>query len=266
MASTFNLVRNSRVFFTTNVANGTGVVNNSGFLATNSQEIQVLDGFTFSQASNADTVTISEAGSTPVRGQRSFNTSLANVEFSFSTYVRPYLSTTAKAEESCLWNALLSATAIGETLTSPATVTTATHVAGLLTLVGTTFPLLTVGEVYVIKGVTGVGASQYNTPIKILTSSVTGLTATYLSAPTVAVPATTEWAAKAKFASTAWNENTVVAADTAGVLTGTTPVPYSTVTTALSNKNKLLPFGMVITVDSVTYGLVKVRHYVKQIL
>ncbi len=253
MASTFNLVRNSRVFFTTNVAAGTGIVNSSGFLATNSQEIQVLDGFTFSQASNADTVTISEAGTTPVRGQRSFNTSLANVEFSFSTYVRPYLSTTAKAEESCLWNALLSATAIGETLTSPATCTTATHAAGLLTLVGTTFPLLTVGEVYVVKGVTGAGASQYNTPIKILTSTVTGLTATYLTAPTAAAPATTEWAAKVKFASTAWNENAVVAADTAGVLTGTTPVPYSTVTTALSNKNKLLPFGMVITVDSVTY-------------
>lgn len=253
MASTFNLLRNSRVFFTTNVANGTGIVANTGFTTANSQEIQVLDGFSFSQASNADTVTISEAGSTPVRGQRSFNTSLANVEFSFSTYIRPKLATTVKAEEACLWNALLSATAIGETLTSPATVTTATHAAGLLTLAGTTFPLLTVGEVYVVKGVTGAGASQFNTAIKILTSTVTGLTATYLTAPTAVIPATTEWATKAKFASTAWNENAVVVADTAGVVTGTTPVPYSTVTTALSNKNKLLPFGMVITVDSVTY-------------
>lgn len=253
MASTFNLIRNSRVLFTTNVATGTGIVAASGFLPANTQEIQVLDGFSFSQASNADTVTISEAGSTPVRGQRSFNTSLANVEFSFSTYIRPDLSTTVKAEEACLWNALLSATAIGETLTSPATVTSATHSAGLLTLVGTTFPVLTVGEVYVVKGVTGAGASQYNTPIKILTSTASGLTATYLTAPTAAAPIATEWAAKVKFASTAWNENAVVAADTAGVVTGTTPVPYSSVTTALSNKNKLLPFGMVITVDSVTY-------------
>lgn len=253
MASTFNLIRNSRVFFTTNVANGTGIVAGTGFTTANSQEIQVLDGFSFSQASNADTVTISEAGSTPVRGQRSFNTSLANVEFSFSTYIRPRLSTTVKAEEACLWNALLSATAIGETLTSPATVTTATHAAGLLTLAGTGFPQLTKDEVYVVKGVTGAGATQFNTAIKIITSTVTGLTATYLTAPTAIIPATTEWASKVKFASTAWNENAVVATDTAGVVTGTTPVPYSTVTTALSNKNKLLPFGMVITVDSVTY-------------
>ena len=257
MASTFNLLRNSRVFFTTNVAPGTGIVAGTGFTPTNSQEIQVLDGFSFSQASNADTITISEAGSTPVRGQRSFNTSLANVEFSFSTYIRPYLSTTVKAEEACLWNALLSATAIGETLTSPATVTTATHSAGLLTLAGTAFPVLTVGEVYVVKGVTGAGASQFNTAIKILTYTkvvdVVTITATYLTAPTAGIPAITEWATKVKFASTAWNENAVVAADTGGIVTSTTPVPYSTVTTALSNKNKLLPFGMVITVDSVTY-------------
>ena len=60
--ATFNLIRNSRVFFTTNVAAGTGVVAASGFTAANSQELQVLDGFTFSQATNADTITIAEAG------------------------------------------------------------------------------------------------------------------------------------------------------------------------------------------------------------
>lgn len=260
MASSFNLIRNSRVFFTTNVAPGTGVINTSGFTVANSQEIQVLDGFSFSQASNADTVTISEAGATPVRGQRSFNTSLNNVEFSFSTYVRPKLATTVKAEEGCLWNALLSATALGATLTSPATVTTATcditpgsATAGLLTLVGTTFPVLTVGETYVITGVTGAGASQYNTAIKIVNSSALGLTAYYVTAPTAAIPASTNWATKAKFSSAAWNENAVEVLDTAGVVTNGTAVPYTSLTTALSNKNKLLAFGMVITVDSVTY-------------
>ena len=82
-----NLVRNSRVFFTSNVDSSTGVVATTGFTAANTYEIQVLDGFTFSQNTNADTVTISEAGVAPVRGQRAFNTSLAPVDFSFSNYL-----------------------------------------------------------------------------------------------------------------------------------------------------------------------------------
>ena len=249
--STFNLVRNSRVFFTTNVAAGTGVVAASGFTATNSQELQVLDGFSFSQATNADTVNINEAGSSPVRGQRSFNTSLANVEFSFSTYIRPKLSGTVKAEESHLWNALLSSTPLGSTPGSFATITAATNVAGLLTLTGTGLANVAVGEVVVIKGVTGVGASQYNTAVRILTvTSTTGITAQYLEVPTTTIAAFASWSA-VTFNKTAWTENVAVAADI--VATPGIPTAYSAVTTALSNKNQLLPFGMVITVDTVTY-------------
>ena len=249
--ATFNLVRNSRVFFTTNVAAGTGIVAASAFTAANSQELQVLDGFTFSQASNAETVNISEAGSNPVRGQRSFNTSLGNVEFSFSTYIRPYLSTTVKAEESHLWNALLCTTAIGTTPASVATtITAATQVAGLLSLTGTGFTAMTVGEIVVIKGVVGVGASQYNTAVKIVTSSVTGITANYIITPTAAC-VVGNWTAAVTFNRTAWNENVAQALDL--VATPGIPAAYTQVTTALSNKNQLLPFGMVITVDSVTY-------------
>ena len=246
--ATINLVRNSRVLFTTNVAAGTGVVAATGFTTANTQELQVLDGFSFSQATNADTVNISEAGATPVRGQRSFNTSLANVEFSFSTYIRPKLSTTVKCEESHLWNALLSSTAIGATAGSFATITAATVVAGLLTLTGTGLTGVAVNDVVVIKGVTGAGASQYNTAVKILTiTSTTGITAQYVETPTAATPVVGSWAA-ITFNKTAWNENAAVAADTTGI-----PTAYSTVTTALSNKNQLLPFGMIITVDTVTY-------------
>ena len=246
--ATFNLVRNSRVLFTTNVAAGTGVVAATGFTTANTQELQVLDGFSFSQATNADTVNISEAGGAPVRGQRSFNTSLANVEFSFSTYIRPKLSTTVKCEESHLWNALLSSTAIGATAGSFATITAATVVAGLLTLTGTGLTGVAVNDVVVIKGVTGAGASQYNTAVKILTiTSTTGITAQYVETPTAATPVVGSWAA-ITFNKTAWNENAAVAADTTGI-----PTAYSTVTTALSNKNQLLPFGMIITVDTVTY-------------
>jgi hypothetical protein len=254
--ATFNLLRNSRVFFTTNVSAGTGIVQPAGFTVANSQELQVLDGFSFSQATNADTVQISEAGDTPVRGQRSFNTSLGNVEFSLSTYIRPSLSGTVKAEESHLWNALLSSTAIGTAPISLAftTLTTVTLVAGLLTLTGTGLVAtgLAVNDVVVVGGVVGVGASQYNTAIKIQSISGTVITAKYLTAPTAAAVAA-NWGATgvAKFSKMGWNENVAIAADI--VTTPGIPVAYSAVSTAASNKNQLLPFGMVVTVDSITY-------------
>lgn len=111
-----NLVRNSKVFFTTNV-DSLGKVLATGFDATNTHEIQVLDGFTFSQNTNSDTVTISEGGAAPVRGQRSFNTSLAPVDFSFSSYIRPAFDDTNSvvvAEEDVLWNAISGTAAIGD--------------------------------------------------------------------------------------------------------------------------------------------------------
>lgn len=110
----FNLIRNSRVFFTTNVNAETGVVASTGFLATNTREIQVLDGFSFSQNTTAETVTLNEAGAAPVRGQRSFNTALEPVDFSFSTYIRPADGgVNITAEEGVLWNALLGTVAVG---------------------------------------------------------------------------------------------------------------------------------------------------------
>jgi len=55
-------------------------------------EIPILDGFSFSQATNSTEVTLAEMsiGGTSRRGRAFFNDSLAPVEFSFSTYVRPY--------------------------------------------------------------------------------------------------------------------------------------------------------------------------------
>ncbi len=110
----FNLIRNSRVFFTTNVAAETGVVAASGFTTSNTREIQVLDGFSFTQNTTAETVTLNEAGSAPVRGQRSFNTALEPVDFSMSTYMRPADGgTNITCEESVLWNAMFATAAIG---------------------------------------------------------------------------------------------------------------------------------------------------------
>ena len=64
-------------------------------IGSNVWEIPVLDGFSFSQANNSTEVTLSEmedTAGTSKRGRKVFNDSLAPVEWSFSTYARPYLS------------------------------------------------------------------------------------------------------------------------------------------------------------------------------
>lgn len=258
--ATFNLVRNSRVFFTTNVAAGTGIIAGTGFTTANTQELQVLDGFTFTQSSNADTITISEAGNTPTRGQRSFNTSLANVEVSFSTYVRPRLSTTVKAEEAVLWNALLGTVpltaAASFTATGITTASVAVDAAGILTIPGTAMTVtgLVVGDVYAVKGVTGVGAAEFNSPVRVLTASATSITAQYIVKPVSAVVGA-NWSTAVTFNKTAWNEYPVAAGDTTAPQVSGAPAAFSVVTSGLSNKNQLLPFGMIITVDGVTYAI-----------
>lgn len=52
-------------------------------------KLGVLDGFSFTQSVNSSEITISEAGSTSRRARLMFNDSLAPVEWSFSTYIRP---------------------------------------------------------------------------------------------------------------------------------------------------------------------------------
>jgi len=64
-------------------------------------EIPVLDGFSFSQATNATEVTLNEmsAGSNNSRrGRKMFNDSLAPAEWSFSTYMRPFVSSGSGAD------------------------------------------------------------------------------------------------------------------------------------------------------------------------
>jgi hypothetical protein len=132
-----NLIRNSRVFFTTNVDSQgrvkAGAYKDAGslFSETNTFEIQVLEGMTFSQNTTIDTVTLNEAGTAPARGQRSFNTALEPLDFSFSTYLRPFNNgSTVTAEEAYLWNAFAGSIAIGTanaawTNGSPATLSVA---------------------------------------------------------------------------------------------------------------------------------------------
>ncbi len=81
-------------------------------------EIPVLDGYSFSQATNTSEVTLNEmstTGNETRRGRRMFNDSYAPAEWSFTTYVRPFISGgtdgytngVTYAVEEALWGAMI---------------------------------------------------------------------------------------------------------------------------------------------------------------
>jgi hypothetical protein len=100
---------------------------------TSAWEIPVLDGFSFSQATNSSEVTLQEMEAAGVsrRGRKMFNDSVAPAEWSFSTYARPFKGRVngdgtpdapfaggwdgsdshMHAVEECLWGALVSKSA-----------------------------------------------------------------------------------------------------------------------------------------------------------
>jgi hypothetical protein len=69
---------------------GTGTFKGNEVTA-NTFRVGVLDGYSFSQGSESTDVSISEAGATPNRGSKRFNDSLPPAEWSFATYVRPFV-------------------------------------------------------------------------------------------------------------------------------------------------------------------------------
>ena len=114
----------------------------------NTYEIGILDGFSFSQATGTQNVTLNESGTSPQRGQQIFNTSIEPVDWSFTTYVRPRIDDLATdlhgMAEKILWNALVSSTAtnnvstggIASTATECTVSTTTSNVNQLLKLTG----------------------------------------------------------------------------------------------------------------------------------
>lgn len=105
-----NLSRSAKVYFSTEDGSVPGNMD-----GTNTFQIQVLDGFSFTQSVETTTIELSEAGVAPIRGNRSFNTQLNAAEWSFNAYIRPYredgLNTPADdfiaAPEFPLWAALI---------------------------------------------------------------------------------------------------------------------------------------------------------------
>ena len=253
----FNLLRNAKAFFTTNLTSTADpTVAVTGASATNTFEIQVLGGLSFNQSTNAQNITVNEAGDAPARGQRSFNTSLAPVEFSFSTYVRPSGTTTIDCEEKVLWNALLNSKAIDLTGTTLTTVGAFTRTASLseITFTCTAFNLTTagiaVGDTVTISGILGTDAIEWNQPVEItaragVDTACTGLTIVYLKAPagTGTAPATVPTTFKIHKGAVTQN------------LAASPEASYLLAHSGGSNKNQLQAFGMVIAIDDTTYLL-----------
>lgn len=100
------LLRNTRVFVTTA---------KSGFTKDNTQEILVQDDISWGQDTNSTDITVNEAGPRPTRGSKRFNDSLNAAEWSFSTYILPYLEATKSlvlVPDYLLWQGLSSGAAL----------------------------------------------------------------------------------------------------------------------------------------------------------
>jgi len=95
----FNLQRDAKVYVS-EVA--------TGFTSANTFEVRPMSGFSFNQTTTTQDISVDEAGATPSRGSKRFNTALNPTDLSFSTYIRPYK---AGANHDCperiLWEALV---------------------------------------------------------------------------------------------------------------------------------------------------------------
>lgn len=101
-----NLSRNTRLWVSTVK---TGHDNSNTF------EIPVQEGYSLSQSVATADVSIEEAGLTPTRGGKRFNTNLDPVDWSFATYFNPYLDvdTNVYAVDMLMWHALATSNSTG---------------------------------------------------------------------------------------------------------------------------------------------------------
>ena len=237
-----NLSRNTKVFITTATLAGTTAPT---FTSANTWALEIQDGWNFSQGTNATNVQLSEAGATPSRGQRSFNDTLNPVEWSFSTYLRPYrigsgASSTADAPELMLWSALMS-----NSLTSDTSTTAAAPVASIGTTGSDVHQLAAFGLIFIVDNatyaiencavnqaevsfdLTGIATAAWSgmgTSLKkITTSPVSGSTAT-------AFPIATSSATYAKTFITNKLSTVALSSDFTGGTTYSVPITGGTIT------------------------------------
>lgn len=234
-----NLSRNTKVYFTTLQGEGA-----TGYTDTNTWEIQVMDGYTFTQGTEQQVIQLNEAGPTPNRGQRAFNTQLNPVDWNFGAYIRPTKLTaapnTVTAVERVLWNAVAGAQALVAP-TAYASLTSLTRTGTTATAVLTSpGAALSAGQVINIYGV---AEADWNGEFKATTvspSNTTGVAVTvtyeYATAPTATTAGSL---AAAKAATCPWYETTSSAA----------------VTFLGSNFHQLASFALIFKVDNVYYKI-----------
>lgn len=97
---------------------GTGGIEHNN---TNTWEVGVQDGYSYTQSMTSTDITVDEAGPAPVRGSKRFNDALDPVDWSFTTYVRPFKIPVGHAEsalqnrvqlvDEILWHAIASGSA-----------------------------------------------------------------------------------------------------------------------------------------------------------
>lgn len=235
-----NLSRNTQVFFTTYNADGlAGTDLLASHTAANTFEIQVLAGYTFTQNTEQQTITLSEAGTAPVRGERSFNSKLNPVDWSFSTYIRPYLDTQVKSPEKYLWNSLLGSKGV---FTGAALAVTSCVVAGNTTdgftmlVTPTVAHTVEIGDSIQISGIASgiTGASTGNGIFRV--TAVTGTTNFTVDLDTK-VTTTGTGTGTMLYKTGQWYEGNSSAI----------------VTAQGSNKNALQNFALIFKVDNVYY-------------
>jgi hypothetical protein len=98
----FSLSRNAKLYVSTSQTI-------AGLTNANTWEVPVLDGFAFSAATATQNIEISEAGTTPTRGQQVFTTAIEPVEWTIQAYMRPRydaLDGVVDAVERVLWEAI----------------------------------------------------------------------------------------------------------------------------------------------------------------
>jgi hypothetical protein len=98
----FSLSRNAKLYVTTSQTI-------AAMTNTNTWEVPVLDGFSFTANTATQEIEISEAGDIPVRGQQVFTTAIEPVDWSMQAYIRPRYNTLndqVDAVERILWEAL----------------------------------------------------------------------------------------------------------------------------------------------------------------
>lgn len=264
----FNLVRNSKVFFTSNVNSTTGIISEAGMTAAKTQELSVMNGFSFSQNVDSQTITVSEAGDTPARGQRAFNTALQPVDFSFTTYVRPNgVSTAVDMDEKVLWNALFSSGDInlvpsgtvtaGEFAVS-VTDTNRTATSNTVTFtwasVDLSATLLAVGNRVNISGIPNNATDLTGWNGGATISSITGSLAACTGMDIIMDIAP----GGSGDPSTTAGYTLLMSRNSAALRMGdvaTAEKGHVKITPALSNKNQLQKFGIVVIIDQTTYLL-----------